>query len=358
MDYDFLSFVDSKAIRRHIRSIGYEFTPAEQAVIITRNRDKTPEEKIVALEYLFKTYADDEFGEEMAGAPWQCTENSFRQKLRTYIDCMKKSLSLRDVSQGYVFIKTINDEDDDLGCPNKYFPTYRDAFEEIKKNKKFYEPDQFCEFIISAVPLVPNGCILGYDHIYDKNLRLISADPVIEDNKLRDELNISGYFVWIPLPFKKGDLVKVTYRDGQKVQTEYGVFTEPDDERLKLFNDNLEQYRHKGSRYSMLYPIESFSEEDAELTGGYLNSGDYQSLDLDYPEIGELDNVTYGTKYLAMALDDDSDYSMKDLLYDYSWGNIKNRDCYVDADKYLRLKITELNELYRTVLNMHEDVSD
>lgn len=348
MDYDFLSFIDSKAIRRHLRSIGYEFTPAEQAVIITRSKGKTPEEKIAALEYLFNTNADDEFGEEMAGVPWKCTENSFRQKLRAYIDCMKKSLALRDLSQGYVFIKTINDEDDDLGCPNKYFPTYRDAFEDIKKDKKFYAPDQFCEFIISAVPLVPSGCIWGYDHIYDKNLRLISAEPVIEDDKLRYEQNISGYFVWIPLPFKKGDLVKVTCREGQKVQTEYGVFTEPDDENIKEFKDKREQYRQKGYRYSMLYPIESFSEEDAEITGGYLSSGDYEPLDIDYPEISELGDVTYGTKYLAMALDDDSDYSMKDLLYDYSWGNIKNRDCYVDADNYLRLKIAELDELWHT----------
>ena len=38
-------------------------------------------------------------------------------------------------------IKTINDEDDDLGCPNKYFPTYRDAFEDIKKDKKIKTGD-------------------------------------------------------------------------------------------------------------------------------------------------------------------------------------------------------------------------
>ena len=348
MKYDFLTFIDSKAIRRHLRSMDYAFSPAEQAVIITRSRGKTPEEKIAALEYLCDTYADDEFGEEMAGVPWQCTEMSFWQKHRTYIDCMKKSLSLKDASQGYVFIITINDEDDDLGCPNKYFPSYRDAFEDIKKDKKFYGPDQFCEFIISAVPLEPNGHISGFDHIYDINLRLISADPVIEDNKLRSELDISGYYVWIPLPFEKGDLVKVTYRDGQQLKTEYGVFSQSDAERRKEFKAKLEQYRRKGSRYSMLYPIESISEEDAVITGGYLSEGDYEPLDIDYPEISELNNVSYGTKYLAMALDDDSDYSMKDLLYDYSWGNIKNRDCYVDADKYLRLKIAELDELWHT----------
>lgn len=341
MNCDFLSFIDSKAIRQHIRSISYEFTPAEQAVIISRSKGKTPEERIAALEYLCETYTDDEFGEEKAGVPFQCTKMKFKQKLKTYIGCMKSSLSLRGASQDYVFITKIYDEDDDLYFPNqnKYFPTYSDAFESIKKHEVYDNSDHFCEFIISAVPLVPNGRVLGYDHIYDKKLRLISAEPVIEDDKLRCELDISGYYVWIPLPFKIGDLVKVTYRDGQQMKTEYGVFSQPNDEKNKDFINRRERYRRKGNRYSMLYQVENFSEEYDHDFGGYLSDGDYQPLDLDYPEMSELDKVDYGTKYLAMALDDNSDYNMKDLLYDYSWGNIKTRECYSDADKYLREKL-------------------
>ena len=42
---DFLAFIDSEAIREHIRKLNYEFTPAEQAVILTHSYCHTAGEK-------------------------------------------------------------------------------------------------------------------------------------------------------------------------------------------------------------------------------------------------------------------------------------------------------------------------
>ncbi|MCR5817094.1 MAG: hypothetical protein K6F91_09445 [Ruminococcus sp.] len=64
MTYDFLAFIDSKAIREHIKTTAYEFTPAEQAVLITRSHKRSVHEKLEALEYLCRTYSEKELGSD------------------------------------------------------------------------------------------------------------------------------------------------------------------------------------------------------------------------------------------------------------------------------------------------------
>lgn len=129
MGYDFLSFIDSKAIREHIRTTGYVFTPAEQAVLISRSCNRTVKEKLKALEYILRTYSEEELGSDKVGMFGFGDRGSmpFRKRLRAYITGVKSSLVLKqtDVRYGYVFIaseceKGCDYSDDQARCFTSY----------------------------------------------------------------------------------------------------------------------------------------------------------------------------------------------------------------------------------------------
>lgn len=172
----------------------------------------------------------------------------------------------------------------------------------------------------------------------------VSADAVLPIDDEQPELDISQYYVWLPLPFKKGDLVRIRYVDAWCFKQEYAVFSWEADEKNARFLLMREKHRRQGDYTDMFYPLDYFIEEKNTPIGGTFSYDHYYPLDLDYPEIGELDKVNCGTKYLAMALDDNSGYSLKELLSDYSWGYFRCRDL-DKADDYLRKKIGEQNGL-------------
>ena len=57
--YDFLDFIDSPDIREYNK--GREFTPAEEAILISKSMKKTMEEKINTLNQLNFKYSEEEF---------------------------------------------------------------------------------------------------------------------------------------------------------------------------------------------------------------------------------------------------------------------------------------------------------
>ena len=345
MSYDFPSFIDSKAISAHIKKTGYEFTPAEQAVLIANSYNKTIDEKLEALEYLYDRYTDKDFGEEQVGMFYGESEMTFRQKLRRYIDGMNSSLALKQSAQGYIFIAAVCEEGYDYSdCEKTYFSSYQQAYEYLKAQKDYYAdeiPDCICEYRITVKP---EGKRYGYDHTFDNEFRLVSADAVLPIDDEQPELDISHYYVWLPLPFKKGDLVRIRYAAAWRFKQEYAVFSWEADKKNARFLRMREKHRRQGDYTDMFYPLDHFIEENDSPLGGTFTYDHYYPLDLDYLEIGELDKVNSGTKYLAMALDDNSEYNLKDLLSDYSWGNFRYREL-DEADDHLRKKIGEQNEV-------------
>ena len=343
--FEYLSFIDSKVIREHIRKTDYQFTPAEQAVLIANSYNKTVDEKLSALEYLYDKYTDKDFGEEKVGMFYGESKMTFRQKLRCYIDGMNRSLALKLSAQRYIFIAAVCEEGYDYSdCEKLYFSSYQQAYEYLKAQKEYYTddiPDCRCEYRITVKP---EGKRYGYDHTYDNDFRLVSADAVLPIDDEQPELDISQYYVWLPLPFKKGDLVRIRYVDAWCFKQEYAVFSWEADKNNARFLLMREKHRRQGDYTDMFYPLDYFIEEKNTPIGGTFSYDHYYPLDLDYPEIGELDKVNCGTKYLAMALDDNSGYSLKELLSDYSWGYFRCRDL-DKANDYLRKKIGEQNGL-------------
>lgn len=337
---DFLAFIDSEAIREHIRKLNYEFTPAEQAVILTHSYDHTADEKLAVLEYLYETYTEEEFGADKVGMFGDANTMPFRERLGHYINGVKASLALKDASEGYVFIACECEEGYGYSDHDKrYFSCYADAYKHIKELKAENSaefPDCGYEYRITVMPV---GAACGFWHTYDNELRLVNADPILPLDDDFPVLDISEYYVWIPVPFRKGDMVRIRYRCGWCFKQEYGVFSWQEDEADERFQRMRRIHRERGDHSDMFYPVDCFIEEDDSTVGGTFGYDHYYILDLDCCTESELDKITYGTKYLAMAFDEDSDYTMMNLLYDYSGGYIKRKDCYIDADKYLREKL-------------------
>ena len=226
MSDNFLEFIDSHEIRSHIQT--YPFTPAEQAVLIAQSCTRQVDEKLAALEYLYEKYSAEEFGAEKVGMFGENEMMTFPDRLAYYIKGLKNSLALRSVSQGYVFIAADCEENFEYSG-ERYYTSYAAAYEDIASRYKEHSGD-FPEVSYEyRIRIMPEASLGGIDHYFDNGLNLVSASPILPDNDDLPCVDISQYYVWLPLPFKKGDIVKVTYRCGYKFMTQYAVFAYPDD---------------------------------------------------------------------------------------------------------------------------------
>ena len=342
MEYDFLSFIDSEAIREHIRSTGYVFTPAEQAVLISRSCNRTVKEKLEALEYILRTYSEKELGSDKVGMFGFGDRGSmpFSKRLRAYITGIKSSLVLKqtDVRYGYVFItseceKGCDYSDDQARC----FTSYADAHSYLRERKNESSEDN-CKYEY-RITLQLVGELRKLYHIYDNDLRLIYADPLFPNDDELPILDISEYYVYVPLPFKKGEIVKIMLRTAHTFKDEYAVYTFPDDETDEKFIRMLNHHRQSGDYSDMSVSLTYFISDDSHTCGGAFWYDHFDVLDLDSCDESDLDKIEYGTKYFAAALDDDCEYDMWNLLLDYSHGDFKDKKVYFDAEKYLEEKL-------------------
>lgn len=116
---DFYRFVNSKDIREHLRSIGYEFTSLEAAWLVHRCRDATMFEKIDAWGYIIKNMPDC----EVTVAREPCEHFMLHGLLGKYIyeyDCLLHMILRR---QNYTF--EVLDKDNNVVYENNYI--YRDT---------------------------------------------------------------------------------------------------------------------------------------------------------------------------------------------------------------------------------------
>lgn len=341
MPYNFPKFIDSHAISSHIKT--YPFTPAEQSVLISQSCTSSVDEKLEALEYLYEKYSEEEFGAEMVGMFGDNDLMPFRERLKQYIDGIKKSLALKTASDGYVFITSECEEGFEYS-DEKYYTSYTAAYNDIVSRHNYLSTEVSDCSHEYRIMIMPEGQRCGLCHYYDDGLMLVSADPVLPNDDDLPVLDISQYYVWVPLPFKKGDIVKVTHRCGWKYMSWYAVFSYPDDESDEKFRHLRERLRRNGDRSDRNTILEYFVSSDESSVGGCFESEDNEVLELDYPNESDLDRIDYATKVLAAALDDNyNDYRLIDLLHDHSQGLVAKEKCCIDVDGYLREKIKKIS---------------
>lgn len=226
--FNILDFIDSPDIREYNKNT--EFTPAEQAILITQSCGTTLEEKINALQELVDTYDAEGFQTDSILCSRGDEEKiKFRQIVISEIQDWKKALEVREDSEHVVFIACYKYTEESRYDDNvSYFSTYKLAYEylQARKQEDLDDPDYAKEESFAYIKRMFLDCEASYDDAYyfDNQLRLIQVLPAVyrgNDPEVQ-EMGIEDFYMHVPLPFKKGDYIKVK---NPFWETVYGVMS-------------------------------------------------------------------------------------------------------------------------------------
>lgn len=229
--YDFLQFIDSKLIREYNRNTN--FAPVEKAVLIARSQKKSVEEKIEALQYLIDHYTEEEFSYCYSNGSGKMEKKSAKNVVERTIQIWREVLEDRLENDGCIYTALLTEKD----YPYKelyhyrFFSSYEKAYENLKAQKQNYLENEDLRQIqtygeIERIKLDDlTGMYTDSDvYRFDNELQMVQIDGanerITKKNGDYEEL-IVDYKVYIPLPFKTGDIVKV---ESPFHETYYGVF--------------------------------------------------------------------------------------------------------------------------------------
>lgn len=292
--YDLFSFIDSPDIREYNRQLNTEFTPLEQAVLISLSDLKTLEEKIKALSDLLEIYKSEEFKDTR-----RIVSNTILM-WRYVVDEYLKRTDLLFV------VKLIEDGFSVSDDKNNYFKSFDDAISFLKNEKKEYysnEGDPGFTVWIECHDFSDSYTLL----IMNKELNIISIASTMEIYKkfnleYHGEILEDDFFVYVPLPFKRGDIVKIVFPHNN---IGYGVMSSdfPDKAHSRLTGDVSD----------MIVFLDSYSEE---LKFDYYDGVQY--LYLQFCKNEELPKDQKVLINLSEARKDSTSDTMYRLLMEYS----------------------------------------
>lgn len=238
--FNIYDFIESKDIREYNRQLGTKFTPIEQAAIIRHNKSTTLEEKISAWRELLEKYDEEAFDEitnpnNSESLNYSCLhskegEFTYRQLVEKEVAYSEKALLLKKTTDNYIYEVLIDGLYDIDLRKNFYFSTYDKAFEYVRKT--FFESEREIEsIIINALPIDvtdPNEKVLFR---FDDELRIVELGCMDCDAQLYK------LFIYVPLPFKQGDIVKVDYGTCCKTYSYGKILHTPDESFFQNVND-------------------------------------------------------------------------------------------------------------------------
>lgn len=253
---DILDFIDSRDIREYNRDT--HFSPIEKAVLIYLSRGTTVEQKLSAWHELLETYSDEDFGRERAFC--SCTN---KEALAHTVEAYERALSDRYDTEGRVFEATFYESEFPDSLSRGVFSGYDKAFEYIRKAKQEYlDDEELKEVAVKAeikIKVLDKNPLWDTAFCFDTDLRM--TEIVTESAELCD------FFVYVPLPFKKGDILRTTDRKY------YGVLSETPDK--KHFKRAIEG----GDVTDMCVTLDEFYEDEGKWVFGW-DHYDYLKLEL------------------------------------------------------------------------------
>lgn len=216
-NYDFYSFIDSPDIREHLKK--FDIHIAKQAVFIAISEHKSIKDKINALQYLLDNYSDEEF------------ENYDETLINPSYKHPKISKVIKDNISYWKTLLERNNEDGriyavrhiDVGMSfrvtsNAYFTSYEKAYKYLMDEKEDYNDVKMYGEIESFVGDDSN---IRITCSFDSDLNMYDIYHTNdEDDKYPIETSLDEFDMYIPLPFKAGDIVK----EVSFYRTVYGVF--------------------------------------------------------------------------------------------------------------------------------------
>lgn len=216
--FDIFDFVDSKSVREYSQRLGTIFSPMEQAVLIYKSTKKTVEEKLAAWKKLLNRFSEQQFDcDEMRSRCFVKCSISNRMIVEDTVIAFEAALKLTDKAKGYIFRASILDGTSADFCDCFLFSSYRKAFEHIRRylGTKGTNNDS-SQAVIRAIKLDCTDESNNASFYFDTALRMVDITP---QGKY---LGLDLYFVYVPLPFKKGDIVRAEMLG----ETVYGVIAE------------------------------------------------------------------------------------------------------------------------------------
>lgn len=223
---DIYEFIDSKDIREYNRLLGTKFAPVEQAAIIYHSNLKSTEEKLAAWKYLLSEYTEQQFeAENIRSRSIIKLERSFRKIAADTVKEYETALELRNQTGGVVYKAGLYESDTPQSLKYYYFSNYEKAFEYLRNEKQYYLNNyDLCNLKTEAVIIK-----VLLDNVDESKNTIFYFDNELRITDIRPpnyELGFDFIFINIPLPFKKGDIVR-TISQGQTI---YGVIEDTPDE--------------------------------------------------------------------------------------------------------------------------------
>ena len=238
--YDFLQFIDSPDIREYNRDT--YFTPAEWAVLVGMSCSRTMEEKLEALQYLLEHFDDAAFMEGSRNIEPRTSSDDInmpsREMVVKTVQLWQDVLGDRYRNEGFLYAAAYLEKAEYGGdgiSDYSFFACYDKAYAYLEKEKQVYSEDKDLREIkrtgrIYRIKLDETGhhCDNADCYIFDTELRLVYVLPSAERDSLYENgrcvplLNEYEYRVYVPLPFKEGDIVKV---ESLYHESYYGVAT-------------------------------------------------------------------------------------------------------------------------------------
>lgn len=213
--FDILDFIDSKDVREYNRNT--HFTPIEQAVLIYRSTKATMAQKLSAWHELLDSYTTNEFQQGQVG---KITDSSccFREIVENTVKRYEQSLADRCNNDECVFIALFCEVTESDFLDYEYFSNYDAAFAYLQREKQSYNDDEYMSKIKTEARIQRSRLdTLDMAHTdtycFDHDLRLTE---IIINHGDNPDYDLMDFFVYVPMPFHKGDILKIPYDTGDE----------------------------------------------------------------------------------------------------------------------------------------------
>lgn len=249
---DIYQYINSKVIAAHLRTIGYEFSSLEAAWLIWQCKDLSVLEKHTAWEELIRTMPDCEVPARMHGEEF----DSIHGFLEEYMELQSRLIFwFYEKKDGWVYRYDVwedgrwSSEDAIFRSMDKVISHFHDTYAETAQ--KLLVRKQRLDW-----PWVSAHAIMLPYHTSTDDLIEISFSirpdgdelPSVEDvtldqlNTVYDETFRSMWFDF-PLPFKRGDILRVPQAGEAPIVYDGSTFSTPDcpaKEHLQEYGDNTD----------------------------------------------------------------------------------------------------------------------
>ena len=302
-DYD---LINSSAIGNYCREIGYKFNTEELAVLVYRNRKMNIQKKIAKYQDLIDNYPDMEVIERINCKHYNSVKTMIKNEINRikniYEDFIRENencaytwyeynKSTKEYSSSYEVVEHLN-------------KTYKAAYNDVSNYVNEFDDTIFFTIVKKVFSEKERTIFADFNVINKKPILIKIYDK--EDNYL----DIDNIYIYMPTPFKKGDIL---ISSNPLAPSNYGdngsIFVL---DYLSTWRENIKEYLAKGNSDSsdMIGYGYYLYENEAKFT--YDNKWDYDSFEF---YNGKLEGNNRILKAISSYLKDE--ISMELLIHAY-----------------------------------------